>query len=481
MNIKIPAGLPVLFMTEVWERFGFYIAQGLLALYMTKNFNFSDNVSYDILGAFTALAYIAPVIGGYIADKLLGFKNTVLLGGVFLCIGYAILAINHFPTFYFALAMIVTGTGLLKPNISSLVGTLYEPNDPSRETGFTIFYVGIYVGVLLSTVTSGYVSAGFGWRASFSLASFGIVIALITFIAGKKRLVGHGEFILSPEKNRTSMKTLAVGMVTTTLLFSWLIINFYHLADNVFLLLSFVVGIFLVSLILRYRGEQQKHVLLLTILFGFSTIFWALYFQTFFSLTLFIERDVNRVLLGATVPTIAFMSIIPLGIIFIGPWLARTWENLKLKNRDFNLATKFGLGLIATGLGFFVVFLGILFPNKHGLISSVWIVISYLLITLGELFISPIGLSMVTELAPSKLVGLFMGCWFFSLGVGGQLAGVIAKYTAVPKELLNVVNEHVLIYQHGFMIYAVLGVGSGLLLLLGNYFYKKKINHQSNK
>ena len=474
MSRKIPAGLPVLFMTEVWERFGFYIAQGLLALYMTKHFNFNDTVSYDILGAFTALAYIAPVIGGYIADKLLGFKNTVLLGGFFLCIGYAILAINYFPTFYFALAMIVTGTGLLKPNISSLVGTLYEPNDPSRETGFTIFYVGIYVGVLLSTVTSGYVSAGFGWEASFSLASFGIVIALITFIAGKKRLAGCGEFVASSHKTKFFIPMVAAGMTISLLGFSWLIIDFYRLADNVFLLLSFVVGIFLVSLILRYKGEQKKHVLLLTILFGFSAIFWALYFQTFFSLTLFIERDVNRVLWGTTVPTIAFMSIIPLGIIFIGPWLARTWENLKLKNRDFNLATKFGLGLVATGLGLFVIFLGILFPNKHGLIAPIWIVLSYLLITLGELFISPIGLSMVTELAPSKMVGLFMGCWFFSLGVGGQLAGVIAKYTAVPKELLNIVSEHVFIYQHGFMLYAILGIASGLLLLLGNYFYKKK-------
>ena len=176
-------------------------------------------------------------------------------------------------------------------------------------------------------------------------------------------------------------------------------------------------------------------------------------------------------MLGMTIPTIAFLSIIPVCIIIFGPILAKMWANLKLKNRDFKLATKFGLGLIFTGLGFLIIALGTILPKSNGLISPVWILVSYILITAGELFISPIGLSMVTELAPNKLVGVLMGYWFFSLGIGGQFAGVIAKWTALPQGLESL-SAQVAIYQQGFVDYAILGIASGLVLLIGNYGYE---------
>lgn len=476
MNNKIRNGLSVLFMTELWERFGFYIVQGLLALYMTQNFNFTDRTSYSLLGAFTALAYIAPVIGGYLADKLLGFIATIILGGILLCIGYAILAINHLSTFYLALAIIVAGTGFLKPNISGLVGTLYAPNDPQRETGFTIFYVGIYIGVLLSTLTSGYVHVYFGWSTSFSLASIGMVIALMIFVSGKSKLTGRGENVIPSKKPLVRVLSYTSLIIFISCLFAWFIIKYHEIANITFVILSSVLSGMLFFLILRYKAQQRKNLALLLILFVFSTIFWALYFQTFFSLTLFIERNVERHFWGMTIPTIAFLSIIPVCIIIFGPLLAKMWANLKLKNRDFKLATKFGLGLIFTGLGFLIITLGTVLPNANGLISPVWILISYFLITAGELFISPIGLSMVTELAPNKLVGVLMGYWFFSLGIGGQFAGVIAKWTALPQGLESL-STQVAIYQHGFLTYAILGIASGLVLLIGNHCYDSIKNH----
>ena len=282
MNNKLPSGLSVLFMTELWERFGFYIVQGLLALYMTQNFNFTDRTSYSLLGAFTALAYIAPVIGGYLADKLLGFIPTIILGSIFLCLGYAILAINHLPTFYLALAIIVTGTGFLKPNISGLVGTLYAPNDPQRETGFTIFYVGIYIGVLLSTLTSGYIHIHFGWGASFSLASIGLVIALLIFISGKSKLYRRGENTL-PSGKLSARVICYIGLIVfISFLSAWLIIGYHEFANIIFVILTITLCGMLFFLIFRHKAQQRKNLFLLLILFVFSTIFWALYFQTFF-------------------------------------------------------------------------------------------------------------------------------------------------------------------------------------------------------
>lgn len=471
MKIKIPSGLVVLFMTEVWERFGFYIAQGLLALYMTQKFNFNDAISYSILGAFTGLAYIMPVLGGYLADKLLGYKTSILIGGFLLCIGYAILAFNQLITFYLALAIIVVGTGFLKPNISSLVGALYSANDPQREAGFTIFYVGIYLGVLLSTLISGFVHNKFGWSASFSLASLGIIFGLITFISGRSSLKNYGNKPTIPEIPFLRFLPPIVYMPSITLLMlisSWFIINFHQFASESFLLLGIILCTILFFVTVKYKAKQRQKLILLFVLFGFSSIFWALYFQTFFSLTLFIQRDVDRQFYGITIPTIVFLSVIPISIIIFGPIAAKMWAKLHMQKRDLTLMTKFGLGLIFIGLGFLAVAVSTIFLNHQGLVSPLWVLLSYLLITAGELFISPIGLSMITKLAPAKLEGMLMGCWFFSLGVGGQLAGVIAKWTSIPQELLGSVVDHASLYGHGFKFYALLGIISGIILLIAN-------------
>lgn len=467
---KYPAGFPFLFMTEVWERFGFYIVQGLLALYMTRQFNFSDAKSYNVLGAFTALAYIAPVVGGYLADKLLGFKKAVLLGGVLLFTGYLLLAVSYHEGFYLALAMIVVGTGFLKPNVSSLLGTLYSEDDPKRNAGFTIFYVGIYVGVLLATLLIGFVHKQFGWQVSFGLASTGMIFAIITFLSGRKPLAPYG----NTSKPFSFIKLISITSIVylAMVLSAWAAIEFHQLTNIFFALFGITLAISLFFLTRQLKSTERQQVRLLLVLYIFSGIFWALYFQTFFSLTLFIERDIDRVIYGSHIPTITFLAFIPTFIIIFGPLFAKIWTHLKEKQRDLSLPTKFACGLILTGLGFLVIASSGYFIQTNGLVSPWWIMVSYFLISLGELFISPTGLAMVTELAPVKLTGLLMGVWFFSLGVGGQLAGVIAKWTAIPHHITSTL-EQITLYQQGFFIYAAIGIAAGLLLLLGKVVYNK--------
>lgn len=468
--IKHPRGLPVLFMTEFWERFGFYIVQWLLILYLVNKFTFSDTKSYAILGAFTALAYIMPVIGGYLADRLLGFRIPIILGGLMLAAGYALLAFEQLPLLYIGLGCITVGNGLFKPNVSSLLGFLYNDNDPRRESGFTIFYCGINAGGLVANASSGFVQQHLGWSASFLAASVGLIIGVLTFVLFKSFLKNKGQ-----SKIKLSLQKITIGicfLVTATAL-SILLLKYSEVAEYVLTASTVLLFVFLIKTSFTYQKKERRRMLGLLVLIFVSILFWAIFFQLFFSVNLFVQRSVDRHFFSYTLPPTLFISLENLFIIILGPFMAKLWLALKNSNNDVSVPTKFSLSLFFSSFGFFVLYAST--AVDQGLISPFWVVFAYLFATLGELLISPIGLSMITEYSPKKLTGLMMGVWFFSLGMGGELAGMIAKYSAIPKDMTKItLISH--FYGQAFLVYSAAAILIGILLFIGRPIVSAALN-----
>jgi POT family proton-dependent oligopeptide transporter len=474
LNGHHPKALPFLFLTEMWERFGFYVVQGMLVLYMTKSFGFSDDKSFTIAGLFAALAYISPLIGGFIADRVLGFKVAIVWGGVFLILGYAILALPFHHFFYLGLATIIVGNGLFKPNISSLLGALYEPGDSGRDTGFTIFYMGINIGVLLAGVGSGYVKDHFGWHASFALASIGLFIGLCTFGIGVKTVGMHYPFKPTFSKKKWLAKRWLVlyclaaiagvcGLLQSTLLGKW-----FLPIVGVFLL------IFVFSLAARQEPEFRKKLFTLNILIISSIIFWAIFLQMFLSTNLFIDRLIDRQIMGTSIPTTVFYALESVFVILFGPLFAWGWSALNQSNKNPSPVMKFVFAIIFAGCGCLVLAMSTHFVGANNLISPLWIVFAYLLITIGELLLSPIGLAAVTMLSPTHLTGLMMGVWFTALGFGGQFAGALAKMSSIPDTAQNPIAE-LPIYHHAYMDYAYLSFGVAIILFIVHLFFRKNL------
>lgn len=469
---KHPKALPYLFLTEMWERFGFYVVQGMLVLFMTKSYGFSDDKSYTILGVFSALAYIAPMIGGLIADRLLGFKQAIIWGGVFLCSGYAFLAVSGPHNFYFALATIIVGNGLFKPNISSLLGTLYAPGDTARDAGFTIFYVGINLGALLAGVSSGFIKDHFGWHTGFALASVGLLIGLFTFMLGVKW--GGIQLHVALKKHR---------FLTTP----WLMI--YCLAAipliGMTLRSSFigkwllpVVGIFLLFFVffLAYKQNprDRNRLITLNILIIASIIFWMIWMQIFFSANLFIDRLVNKEVFGFHVPTTVFYALESVFVILLGPIFAGVWQSLSEHDKSSSPFLKFVFAIFFAGLGFLTLAFSTFYPDSQHLVNPLWIVLSYFLITTGELLLSPIGLSAVTMLSPPHLTGMMMGIWFVALGFGGAFAGWLAKFSSIPESAKDAISQ-LPIYRAAFFHYALLAFAVAIVLFIIQILVKKKL------
>jgi len=464
-----PRGLPVLFLSEMWERFGFYIVTGLLILYMTQVFKFSDDKGYAILGVFTALVYIVQVAGGYLADSLLGFKKAIFIGNVLLILGYALLAAPGTYLFYIALSVIVMGSGYFKPNISSLLGTLYKRRDPRREAGFTIFYMGINIGSLLSAISGGFIKQLYGWHASFGVASFGLLIGIGIFVLGTSRLEKHGGIPKQYPYSKLatilrSNASIFIGTVLAVMLCSVLL---RHGGFANILIATTGIGLLggLIAIAYTYKPEVRKKLLALIILIIMATVLWSIWFQIFFSANLFTERVVDRTLFNVTIPAIMFLSIEAGFIVILSPFFASLWLKLSERNINISIPMKFSLGAFAIALGFFVLYISTHFPNHQGKINMYWIVLSYFCLTLGDLLFSPIGLSAVTVLSPKGRVGLMMGAWFVSIGIGGDIAGLLARLSSIPKHAMDLAYDE-RIYGAAFLDYTLIALVAGIVMLL---------------
>ncbi|HEX2548980.1 MAG TPA: peptide MFS transporter, partial [Gammaproteobacteria bacterium] len=458
------------FLTEMWERFGFYVVQGMLVLYFTQSYGFSDDKSYTILGVFSALAYISPMIGGFIADRLLGFKQAIIWGGIFLSIGYAFLALSDANNFYYALATIVVGNGLFKPNISSLLGALYPENDSARDAGFTIFYIGINLGALLAGVTSGFIKDHYGWHAGFGLASIGILIGLMVFAEGfRSGVIQYQPSLLFNKKIFFSKAWVLLYCLIAIPLLGLLLQNQF-LGSWLLPVFGIFLLFFIFILAFKEPPEFRNRLIVLNILIIAAVIFWMLWLQLFFSANLFIDRLVNKNILGFAIPTTVFYALESVFVIILGPFFAWYWMFSDRYEINFSPMLKFVFAIFFVGLAFITLGMS---TYTSDLVNPLWIFIAYFLITVGELFLSPIGLSAVTLLSPKKLTGMMMGIWFVALGFGGQFAGILAKLSSIPETVKNMTGQ-LLIYRNAFFIFAFIAFCIAIVLFIVQLIVRKK-------
>lgn len=471
-----PPGLYWLFFAEMWERFCYYGMRALLILYLTKTLMMSDDDSFLIYGSYTALVYAVTVLGGKLADSLLGYRIAVILGGVLMAIGEFMIIVEK-SEFWLLLGMavIITGNGYFKANISSIVGRLYPDGDPRKDSGFTIFYIGINLGALLATLVVAEVGKTYGPEYGFGLAGVGMVIGAAVFIFGQKHYQGQG---LPPDRDKLFRPRFGpLNMLHVTILATLATIPiFYFLLNN-----STIVGVLLgitaavMLFILLYEGVKGGKVLrdrmiILILLMFFNIVFWACFEQAGSSLTLFADRNINRVIFGWEMGAATTQFFNPAFILIFGILFSYMWVRLSKIGKNPNIPMKFGLGIVQLGLGYLVVWLASGLVNADYQLPLFTLLFLYMLHTTGELFLSPIGLSMVTKLAPRHMTGMVMGAWFLSISGANYVAAILAKLTGaehsegegIAATAEQTLNQYVDVYTQMGLI----TVGIGLVLVI---------------
>ncbi len=489
-----PVGLYVLFFTEMWERFSFYGMKALLIYYLTKYHLFADTEGNLLVGSYAALVYAMPVIGGFLADKYLGFRKAIVFGGVLLVLGHLGMAYEGnaatqsitgeitrdnfaLQVFYLSLAFIVMGVGFLKANISSLVGQLYEAGDNRRDSGFTIFYMGINLGSFLATIICVWLGEEYGWSYGFGAAGIGMFFGLITFIYGTKFFQGKGE----PE-NLPLLQSKSFGitneiwiytLATLSTLIVWQLVQSHSAVQNILIIAGGISFVFILYYaITKLDKIAREKLLALTVLIVFTIIFWALFEQAYTSLNLFADRALDTTFLGIQWKPGQFLSLNALFIILLAPVFAWIW--VKMGKYNPNTAVKFSIALMLVGLGFGSLVFGIGLAET-GKVAAIWLVLTYLLHTMGELCLSPVGLSAVTKLSPVKIVGFMMGVWFLATASSEFIAGVLANIAAIDTSAgeapdLEIAKQS---YLELFRYLFYTGLGFGALLLLISPLLKK--------
>jgi POT family proton-dependent oligopeptide transporter len=473
INTRQPKQLYLLFFAEMWERFSFYGMKALLIAYMTSQLNYDDPKAYAILGSYAALVYTMPMFGGFMADRFIGFRRAIIFGGILMTIGHLVLALPNDWSFFYGMAFIICGNGFFKPNISSLVGTLYSKNDPRRDSGFSIFYMGINIGAALGGALCAYVGTEINWHYGFGLAGIFMLIGLIVFVIGKKSLGQRG---LPP--NDAALKKPVAGFIKPewliyggTLLVVPLVVTLFHqyeVMDYIMFGLGIISLIYVLSIAIKLEEEAKLKLYAALVMIIFSIVFWAVYEQNAGAMNLLAERNSKMTLLGMDLPELSVNNFLPPGwVIVLTLLVAPLWPWLNKRGKEPSTPLKFAISFIFLGIGFYIFYLGCLANESTGVIPLWPFVVGYMFIILGELCISPIGLSMVTKLSPVKMVAMMMGIWFFASAIGEFLAGKIGSMMSVPQNILAK-NDPVLSLPYYADVIQKIGIASviiGILLM----------------
>ena len=399
MKQRHPKGLTILFFTEMWERFSFYGMRAILVLYLTRQtlgdnpgLGWSSAEALVLYGWYTMLVYVMSIPGGIIADKWLGQKKTVFLGGLLIAAGQLTLAINSMLGFYTGLILIITGVGCLKPNISTMVGGLYKQGDPRRDSGFTIFYIGINIGAASAPLLVGYIGEVYGWHYGFGLAGIGMLIGQLVYLWGQRYLKDVGNFIPAPkiEGSKTSRPLTKI---------------------------------------------EKDRVIVLLISFLIVIIFWAAYEQAGGLMNIYTHDKINREILGFEIPASLFQSVPAIFVIIFGTIVASFWSKRQLKGKESSSLFKMAVGTIIMGSGFLMMTGAAIEAQSGAKAMLIWLILSYLLQVIGELSISPVALSFITKLAPVKYASIMMGVYFAATGLGNKVAGLVGELATSAGEL----------------------------------------------
>lgn len=463
-----PKGLFLLFMAEMWERFSYYGMRALLIFYLVQHWLFSDSEASIIYGAYTALVYITPVVGGYLADQYIGQRKAVLFGAVLLTFGHFFMAFEGdggqadpiINVFWLALALIIVGSGFLKANISVIVGQLYSRTDVRRDPAYTIFYMGINVGAATASIICGYLGQTYGWQYGFGLAGFGMLLGLIFFVIGKPLLLGKGE-PKDPAKIKGGKEWGIYGAGLAMVLLCWAAIQYQELVGYV--LGAFGGGLVLYVLftaVTKLPSEERDRIFAAMFLILTSIVFWALFEQAGSSLNLFTDRHVDTQGVNASM----FQSINAIYIVLLAPVFAMLWQFLGARGAEPSTPLKFGLAVIQVGLGFLVLVWGAESVGIDVPTPVIFIFLIYLLHTTGELCLSPVGLSAMNRLSPAHMASLIMGTWFFASATGNFAAGLIAAATGAEGVGEDAGKQLVLSVYSTVGWYAV-GIGVAVMII----------------
>ena len=469
-----PRGLATLFFTEMWERFTYYGMRAVLVLFLvgavsSGGFGIDDKTAAAIYGLYTAGVYLAALPGGWIADRLIGARRAVLIGGVGIALGNALLAASTTPRgFYLGLVVIVLGVGLLKPNVSAMVAELYPEGGARLDAGFTVFYMGINLGATLGPLLTGEAQTLIGPRAGFAVAALFMAAGVLQYCLTQRHLGTAGQFVAPPEEGRGAARPwrrlwialVIAALALTALSFGWLPVDPVGLAHASALVITATAVLYFAYLFLagNLSAEEKHRALVIVVLFLGSVLFWSGYEQAGSSLNLFAQRYTDRVLGSFAIPASWFQSLNPAFVIAFAPFVAWIWIALARRHLNPSAPAKFAIGVIFMGSGFVVMAIAASIVAHGSKVLPYWLIATYLLHTLGELCLSPVGLSYVTKLSPKRLVGQMMGMWFLSLSLGNLAAGLIAgefdanNVAAMPGQ-----------YMH--IVYFAVGLGSVLLAL----------------
>jgi len=452
--VRHPKQLYMLFFSEMWERFSFYGMKALLLAYMVTQLKFDEPKGYAIFGSYTALVYTMPMFGGVIADRFLGYRRSIMFGGILMAIGHFILALPKEWSFFYGMAFIICGNGFFKPNISSLVGTLYAKNDPGKDSGFSLFYLGINAGAALGGLLCGYVGQRINWHYGFGLAGIFMILGLFVFYIGKKKLNGKG---LPPDPEVLNKKVLGFisnefiiyGGVLATVPLIVAVFNTYTLMEYIMFGLGFICLAYIIIIALKMDKEDRLKLFAALVMIIFSILFWAFYEQNAGSLNLFAIRNVDMNFMGYNLPALSVNNFLPPAwVIILSFFFTQLWPWLNKRGKEPTTPLKFAISFMLMAAGFFVFWLACKWNAADGLIPLWSLVAGYFFIISGELCISPIGLSMITKLAPGKIVSLMMGIWFFATAIGEYLASRIGAMMSVPASVQNIAIASMPYYEN---------------------------------
>ena len=443
INFKLteghPRGLMTLFFSEMWERVCYYGMRVLLTLYLVKSLMKGDADAALIYGAYTGLVYAAPILGGKMADKYLGYRNAVILGAVLMAIGEFIILGGSEQFLMIGMGALILGNGYFKANISTIVGKLYNDNDPRRDSGFTIFYIGINIGALLATTVVAYVGETYGFKYGFGLAGLGMLMGLFIFYFGRDNYSAAEGLGYTEEGKQKVFGPLNKAQLVAILSLLLIPVAYYLIRQNG-LMDYLLLGLFIfISIVLVKAGiaadslEKVKvwkdRMIALLVFMVINIAFWACFEQAGTSLTLFADRNVDRVILGWEMPASMTQFFNPFFIIVFGSIFSVMWVKLAKIGKNPSIPMKFAFGILQLAFGFLITMVGLQFVNESFQVPLLTIVALYLLHTTGELFLSPIGLSMVTKLSPKNIAGTAMGAWFLSFAIANYVGGKIATLT----------------------------------------------------
>jgi proton-dependent oligopeptide transporter, POT family len=448
-----PRGLGLLFLTEMWERFSYYGMRAILVLYLVNALGWSDARATNLYGTYTGLVYLTPLIGGYIADRFIGTRRSLVVGGIIIALGHFILAFQSMTTFYIGLAFVIIGTGFFKPNVSTMVGQIYRSGDSRRDAGFTVFYMGINVGATIAPLICGYLGQRVGWHYGFAAAGVGMVLGLITYVYARDKYLpgiglkeraetqpfGHAkQEVKSAEGSGAILRAVIGAVVGLVLAYVLSGGNWYAMVAGP------IVGGAIGLSVLGSQGEERKRVIALFIVVFFVIFFWMAYEQGGSSQNIFADRFTNLRLGSFDIPSSWFQTFQGLFILIFALPMAGLWRLLGAKNIEPSTAMKMALGLFLLATGFVFMVLGGRVVDSCVAQAGVdqartachvaspwWLIFAYLFSVLGELCLSPVGLSYVTKVAPARFGSLLMGVWFLSNSaaqyIGGLMAGLTEK------------------------------------------------------